>query len=170
MNVIHVCLLGCMFGVRACITFNIKQFTAKTLSNSCLIIYTQGSFKIINKSRNPVISVDIPSGISSDNGQILGIAIKADFTVTENHIGADARGKTRAEEFKDTMDETLKKLRTTRPASGHERVLYAGLAEHEDMVDRRINGIPLHKEVLEWFDHITGELFLEPIERLGRDE
>ena len=77
---------------------------------------------------------------------------------------------TDVEEFKDTMDETLKKLRTTRPAPGHERVLYAGLAEHEDMVDRRMNGIPLHKEVLEWFDHITGELFLEPIERLGRDE
>ena len=39
-------------------------------------------FKLINKNNNPVISVDIPSGISSDNGQILGSAIKADFTVT----------------------------------------------------------------------------------------
>ena len=39
-------------------------------------------FKLINKSNNPVISVDIPSGISSDNGQILGSAIKADYTVT----------------------------------------------------------------------------------------
>jgi hypothetical protein len=29
--------------------------------------------------------------------------IKADFTVTENHIGADARGKIGAEEFKDTV-------------------------------------------------------------------
>ena len=39
-------------------------------------------FKLINRSNNPVISVDIPSGISSDNGQILGTAIKADFTIT----------------------------------------------------------------------------------------
>ena len=39
-------------------------------------------FKLINKSNNPVVSVDIPSGISSNSGQILGSAIKADFTVT----------------------------------------------------------------------------------------
>jgi len=39
-------------------------------------------FKLINKSNNPVISIDIPSGISSNNGEILGSAIKADFTVT----------------------------------------------------------------------------------------
>ena len=38
--------------------------------------------KLINKKNNPVISVDIPSGISSNTGQILGSAIKADFTVT----------------------------------------------------------------------------------------
>ena len=39
-------------------------------------------FKLINSNNNPVVSVDIPSGISSDTGQILGIAIKANFTVT----------------------------------------------------------------------------------------
>jgi len=39
-------------------------------------------FELINKSNNPVVSVDIPSGISSNNGQILGAAIKANFTVT----------------------------------------------------------------------------------------
>ena len=39
-------------------------------------------FKLINKSNNPVVSVDIPSGISSDDGRILGSAIKANFTVT----------------------------------------------------------------------------------------
>ena len=39
-------------------------------------------FKLINKSNNFVVSADIPSGISSNDGQILGIAIKADFTVT----------------------------------------------------------------------------------------
>ena len=39
-------------------------------------------FKQINKGNNTVLSVDIPSGISSDNGKVLGSAIKADFTVT----------------------------------------------------------------------------------------
>ena len=39
-------------------------------------------FKLVNKSKNAVISIDIPSGVSSDTGKILGNAIKADFTVT----------------------------------------------------------------------------------------
>ena len=39
-------------------------------------------FKSINKSKNIVISVDIPSGISSNDGKILGSAIKANFTIT----------------------------------------------------------------------------------------
>jgi len=39
-------------------------------------------FQQIKKSNNPVVSVDIPSGISSSDGKILGSAIKATFTVT----------------------------------------------------------------------------------------
>jgi len=39
-------------------------------------------FKLIDKSNNSVVSIDIPSGIDSNNGQILGAAIKANFTVT----------------------------------------------------------------------------------------
>ena len=39
-------------------------------------------FKKINKSKNKVISVDIPSGVCSNTGEILGSAIKADFTIT----------------------------------------------------------------------------------------
>ncbi len=34
----------------------------------------------INGARRPVISVDIPSGISSDTGALLGIAVRADMT------------------------------------------------------------------------------------------
>jgi LDH2 family malate/lactate/ureidoglycolate dehydrogenase len=72
---------------------------------------------------------------------------------------------TDVDEFKDTMDGTLRTLRTTRPAPGHDRVLYPGLSEQEEMIERRANGIPLHSEVVEWFDHITGELDLEPLGR-----
>lgn len=36
----------------------------------------------INNSGKKVISVDMPSGISADNGKVLGIAVKADVTVT----------------------------------------------------------------------------------------
>lgn len=36
----------------------------------------------INKSRARKISVDIPSGLDADSGEVLGIAVKADYTVT----------------------------------------------------------------------------------------
>ena len=39
-------------------------------------------FRKINQSKNPVVSVDIPSGVCSNTGEILGSAIKADFTIT----------------------------------------------------------------------------------------
>jgi hydroxyethylthiazole kinase-like uncharacterized protein yjeF len=36
----------------------------------------------LNRSAAPVLSVDMPSGISSDNGAVLGEAVRADYTVT----------------------------------------------------------------------------------------
>lgn len=38
--------------------------------------------KLINAAKIPVISADIPSGVSADSGAVLGEAVKADITVT----------------------------------------------------------------------------------------
>jgi len=38
--------------------------------------------KKVNKSRQKIISIDIPSGINGNNGKIMGEAIKANFTYT----------------------------------------------------------------------------------------
>lgn len=61
-------------------------------------------------------------------------------------------------QFKRTMDEWVHTMESTRPAKGHDRVLYPGRPEAESEVDRRANGIPFHPEVIDWFKHICGEL------------
>ena len=55
------------------------------------------------------------------------------------------------------MDEFLKYLRDPPAAPGQERVYYAGLPEHEEEIIRKEKGVPLHKEVIDWFDSITSE-------------
>jgi NAD(P)H-hydrate epimerase len=37
---------------------------------------------LINKSKKKVLSLDVPSGVHGDTGEILGVAVKADYTVT----------------------------------------------------------------------------------------
>lgn len=63
-----------------------------------------------------------------------------------------------AEQFKQTMDGFLGTLRATKPAPGHDRVLYPGLPEYETEKVRSQKGIPLHPEVVEWFKGSCAEL------------
>jgi LDH2 family malate/lactate/ureidoglycolate dehydrogenase len=68
--------------------------------------------------------------------------------------------------FKDTMDRMLQTLTETPPAPGHERVIYPGLPEAESEIDRRANGIPLHREVIDWFNRTTDELGVPRLETI----
>jgi len=63
-------------------------------------------------------------------------------------------------QFKRTMDEWLGMLKSTKPASGYDRVLYPGLLEAECEVEYKTKGIPLHKEVVGWFRSICSELLI----------
>ena len=86
---------------------------------------------------------------------------------SKNHFAAyNIEAFTDLEQFKDTMDETLRTLRTAAPAPGETRVLYPGLLEAEELRERRAHGIPLHKEVIEWFGECTREMGLVPLTSL----
>jgi LDH2 family malate/lactate/ureidoglycolate dehydrogenase len=83
---------------------------------------------------------------------------------SKTHFAAYAiEAFTDVEQFKDTMDRLLGALRTAPPAPGHERVLYPGLSEAEELAHRRAHGIPLHREVLAWFAECTREMGLPPL-------
>ena len=62
------------------------------------------------------------------------------------------------DEFKKNMDGMLGKLIHSKPAPGFKQVLYPGLPESEDEKDRLRNGIPLHKEVVEFIQETASRL------------
>ena len=143
-----------------------------------------------NTEETPVLPIDqfnlLPMGGTREQGSHkgYGFGMMAEImaTILSGNVSAMIGGPTRGashyfaaykidaftdvEKFKDTMDQVLYTLKTTRPAPGHDRVLYPGLSEHEEELERRANGIPLHKEVVQWFDSITSELSLPTLERI----
>jgi LDH2 family malate/lactate/ureidoglycolate dehydrogenase len=58
----------------------------------------------------------------------------------------------------DWMDKFLEGLKNTKPAKGHDRVLYPGLSEWEETQARSKKGIPYHREVIEWFESYAAEV------------
>ena len=100
---------------------------------------------------------DIMSGILSGNGPgFLAGGVSTSQFVMALRIDAftDLAG------FKSDMDALLKKLSGMKPAPGHERVYYAGLIEHEEAERRAADGIPDHREVVDWFNGASEELNL----------
>ena len=62
------------------------------------------------------------------------------------------------DDFKAMMDEWLRMMKSTKPAPGHDRVLVAGQPEAETEAVRRVEGVPLHAEVVQWLRDTCGEL------------
>ena len=95
-----------------------------------------------------------------------GIPSMLDTTQQFKHhfVAYDIEAFTDLEEYKDRMDAMLQKLKETKPAPGHDRVLYPGILEYEEERYRREQGIPFHPEVIEWFASVTAELGVDQLE------
>ncbi|MBI4312787.1 MAG: Ldh family oxidoreductase [Chloroflexi bacterium] len=100
--------------------------------------------------------VDIMCAVLSGGGFGMLSGARGDYSHMVAAFRIDAF--TDVDHFKDLMDQFLRTLKDTPPAAGQERVLYAGLPEHEVTLDRKARGIPLHPEVIQWFKDICGEL------------
>ena len=98
--------------------------------------------------------VDIMSGILSGNkpGFKAAPGMHSQFVMA---IKVDAFIDTA--EFKSDLDTLLEEISSMEPISGQERVYYAGLLEHEETALRKADGIPYHREVVDWFNQISEE-------------
>ncbi len=143
-------------------------------------IATADGTPIMEESPVPDEFLMLPLGGTREIGSHKGYGLAVMVDILSGLLGGDPAGFERApgdvshhflayridaftdlEGFKDRMDAYLRGLRETKPAPGEERVLYAGLPEHEAELDRRARGIPYHPKVVEWFRKTTGELGVE---------
>ena len=109
-----------------------------------------------HKGYSLAIMIEILSGVLSGNGA----GFMRRQSSSHHFIAYDIEKFTDVSGFKDDMDALLRRLRESKPAPGNERVMYAGLGEHEEEVDRRANGVPYHHTTLDYINSICGELDL----------
>ena len=109
-----------------------------------------------HKGYSLAMGIDILSGIMANAGTALHRFNGVGHHFTVFNISAF----TDVDEFKGHMDEYLKALRETPTAPGADRVIYAGLEEHEAEIERSERGIPFHPEVIEWFQSCLADLGL----------
>ncbi len=107
-----------------------------------------------HKGYSLAVMVDILAGVLSGTGP----GFLAGQNVSHHFIAYRVDAFTDLQEFKRDMDVYLRGLRETPPAPGHDRVLYAGLPDHEEEVDRRANGIPYHPDVIAYYRDLAVEL------------
>ncbi len=98
--------------------------------------------------------VDILSGILTGGGYGVIAGGKCNHCVAAYNIESFMD----TAQFKKTMDEWLRMLKSTKPAPGHDRVFYPGLPEAECELEYKAKGIPLHREVVRWIRGICTEL------------
>jgi L-2-hydroxycarboxylate dehydrogenase (NAD+) len=100
-----------------------------------------------HKGYSLAVMIDILSGLLAGTGP----GFQAGSNVSHHFIAYNIEAFTDAATFKAQMDSYMKALRETPPATGHDRVMYAGLGQHEAELDRRAKGIPYHPEVVDQF-------------------
>jgi LDH2 family malate/lactate/ureidoglycolate dehydrogenase len=159
-----------------------KMRIARRLGSTILPgwIATADGTPIMQESPVPDEFMMLPLGGTRELGSHKGYGLAVMVDILSGLLGGDPAGFEREpgdvshhflayrvdafsdlEGFKDRMDAYLRGLRETKPAPGQERVLYAGLPEHEAELDRRARGIPYHPDVVEWFRKTADELGAE---------
>jgi LDH2 family malate/lactate/ureidoglycolate dehydrogenase len=107
-----------------------------------------------HKGYGLAVMVDILCGVLSGSGP--GFLHRAG--VSHHFLAYKIDAFVDVDTFKDDMDTFMKGLRETPPAPGFDRVLYAGLPEHEAEADRRERGIPNHPDVVQYFRDTAREV------------
>jgi len=68
-------------------------------------------------------------------------------------------------DFKELMDRYLQSFLDLPSNSEGKEVVYAGYLESREEIKRSNSGIPLHSEVIEWFNKISGELDVDKLQQ-----